>query len=67
MLARSWSRPSTPRSASSSPASAHSLIQRLIHPCEVADLILFTGSDRASATTGAALKVEGGTFTSLTP
>jgi NAD(P)-dependent dehydrogenase (short-subunit alcohol dehydrogenase family) len=44
-----------------------SLIQRLIEPSEVADLILFTSSDRASATTGAALKVEGGTLTSLTP
>lgn len=44
-----------------------SLIQRLIRPSEVADLILFTSSDRASATTGAALKVEGGTLTSLTP
>jgi NAD(P)-dependent dehydrogenase (short-subunit alcohol dehydrogenase family) len=44
-----------------------SLIQRLIQPSEVADLMLFTSSDRASATTGAALKVEGGTLTSLTP
>ncbi|MFI9343959.1 SDR family NAD(P)-dependent oxidoreductase [Streptomyces sp. NPDC052773] len=44
-----------------------SLIQRLIQPSEVADLILFTSSVRASATTGAALKVEGGTLTSLTP
>ncbi|WP_373429378.1 SDR family oxidoreductase [Streptomyces sp. V4I23] len=44
-----------------------SLIQRPIQPSEVADLILFTSSDRASATTGAALKVEGSTLTSLTP
>lgn len=44
-----------------------SLLQRLIRPSEVADLIVFTGSEQASATTGAALKVEGGTLTSLTP
>ncbi|MFE0514508.1 SDR family oxidoreductase [Streptomyces sp. NPDC058964] len=58
-------------SVSSSPAHPRfrptSLIRRLIQPSEVADLILFTSSDRASATTGAALKVEGGTLTSLTP
>ncbi|MGI5522667.1 SDR family oxidoreductase [Micromonospora sp. CA-259024] len=44
-----------------------SLLQRLIRPSEVADLIVFASSAQASATTGAALKVEGGTLNSLTP
>ncbi|BAL93162.1 putative short-chain dehydrogenase [Actinoplanes missouriensis 431] len=44
-----------------------SLLQRLIEPSEVANLILFTSSELAPATTGAALKVEGGTLTSLVP
>ncbi|GAA0514221.1 oxidoreductase [Paractinoplanes deccanensis] len=44
-----------------------SLLQRLIRPSEVADLIVFTSSAQASATTGAALKVEGGTLRSLVP
>ncbi|MCQ4080866.1 SDR family oxidoreductase [Streptomyces sp. RB6PN25] len=44
-----------------------SLLKRLIEPAEVANLILYTSSDLASATTGAALKVEGGTITSLLP
>lgn len=40
-----------------------SLLRRLIEPAEVANLILYTSSDLASATTGAALKVEGGSTT----
>jgi NAD(P)-dependent dehydrogenase (short-subunit alcohol dehydrogenase family) len=44
-----------------------SLIQRLIEPAEVANMILFTSSDLASATTGAALKAEGGIITSIVP
>ncbi|MFF4653600.1 SDR family NAD(P)-dependent oxidoreductase [Streptomyces sp. NPDC001380] len=44
-----------------------SLLRRLIEPAEVANLILYTSSDLASATTGAALKAEGGTLTSLLP
>ncbi|MCQ4080894.1 SDR family oxidoreductase [Streptomyces sp. RB6PN25] len=44
-----------------------SLLRRMIEPEEVANLILYTSSDLASATTGAALKVEGGTVTSLVP
>ncbi|MFI8324781.1 SDR family NAD(P)-dependent oxidoreductase [Streptomyces sp. NPDC085529] len=44
-----------------------SLLQRLIRPSEVADLIVFASSAQASATTGAALKVEGGTLNSLNP
>ncbi|MBP2478047.1 NAD(P)-dependent dehydrogenase (short-subunit alcohol dehydrogenase family) [Crossiella equi] len=37
-----------------------SLIKRLIRPEEIANLIVYTSSDLASATTGAALRVEGG-------
>ncbi|MGX5771986.1 SDR family NAD(P)-dependent oxidoreductase [Microbacterium trichothecenolyticum] len=44
-----------------------SLLKRLIRPEEVANLILFASSEQSSATTGAALKVEGGTLTSLVP
>ncbi|MBW9111294.1 SDR family NAD(P)-dependent oxidoreductase [Microbacterium ureisolvens] len=44
-----------------------SLLKRLIRPEEIANLILFASSEQSSATTGAALKVEGGTLTSLVP
>jgi len=44
-----------------------SLLQRLIRPEEVAHLILYTSSSFASATTGAALKVEGGTVSTIVP
>lgn len=44
-----------------------SLLQRLISPEEVANLVLYTASSLASATTGAALKVEGGTINSIVP
>ena len=37
-----------------------SLIQRFASPDEVAALIVYTASEAASATTGAALRVDGG-------
>jgi len=39
---------------------ANSLLGRLIRPSEVANLITYLASDQASATTGAALSVDGG-------
>jgi 3-oxoacyl-[acyl-carrier protein] reductase len=42
-----------------------SLIQRLIAPNEVADLVAFVCSDRASAINGAALRVDGGIVRSV--
>lgn len=37
-----------------------SLIQRLINPSEIADLVVFVASEKASAINGAALRVDGG-------
>jgi 3-oxoacyl-[acyl-carrier protein] reductase len=42
-----------------------SLIQRLITPKEVGDLVAFVCSDRASAINGAALRVDGGIVRSV--
>lgn len=44
-----------------------SLLGRLIRPEEVANLVLYTSSDQASATTGAALRVDGGVAPTLVP
>ncbi|MFH8371223.1 SDR family NAD(P)-dependent oxidoreductase [Streptomyces sp. NPDC018031] len=44
-----------------------SLLGRLIRPDEVANLVLYTSSDQASATTGAALRVDGGVAPTLIP
>lgn len=41
-------------------ARAASLIQRMIDPSEIGDFVAFIASPRASATNGAALRVEGG-------
>ncbi|WP_243789558.1 SDR family NAD(P)-dependent oxidoreductase [Saccharopolyspora gloriosae] len=43
-----------------------SLLGRLIRPEEVANLVLYAGSEAGSATTGAALRVDGGVAPSLT-
>lgn len=43
-----------------------SLLGRLIRPDEVANLVLYAGSEAGSATTGAALRVDGGVAPSLT-
>jgi len=42
-----------------------SLIQRLILPEEIADLVTFVCSDRAAAINGASLRVDGGIFRSM--
>ncbi|MEU9978823.1 SDR family oxidoreductase [Streptomyces sp. NPDC051014] len=44
-----------------------SLLGRLIRPEEVASLVHYVGSDAASATTGAALRVDGGVVSSIVP
>lgn len=44
-----------------------SLIQRLIDPEEVANMICYIGSAASSATTGAALRVDGGVLPSIIP
>ncbi|ATE65567.1 SDR family NAD(P)-dependent oxidoreductase [Rhizorhabdus dicambivorans] len=41
-------------------ARASSLIQRMLDPAEVADLVAYVASPRSSATNGAALRAEGG-------
>jgi NAD(P)-dependent dehydrogenase (short-subunit alcohol dehydrogenase family) len=42
-----------------------SLIQRLIRPAEIANLITHVASEFSSATTGGALRVDGGVATSI--
>jgi NAD(P)-dependent dehydrogenase (short-subunit alcohol dehydrogenase family) len=42
-----------------------SLLKRFIEPAEVANLVAYVASDRASATTGAALRVDGGLLSTL--
>jgi NAD(P)-dependent dehydrogenase (short-subunit alcohol dehydrogenase family) len=44
-----------------------SLIQRFADPDEVAAMAVYLCSDRASATTGAAIRVDGGTVSSIVP
>ncbi|WP_314175304.1 SDR family NAD(P)-dependent oxidoreductase [Streptomyces winkii] len=44
-----------------------SLLGRLIRPHEVASLVLYAASEQASATTGAALRVDGGVAPTLIP
>ncbi|MEV6317367.1 SDR family oxidoreductase [Streptomyces sp. NPDC051776] len=44
-----------------------SLIQRFSRPAEVANLVHYVGSDASSATTGAALRVDGGAIPTIIP
>ncbi|MCP3800866.1 SDR family oxidoreductase [Allokutzneria sp. A3M-2-11 16] len=44
-----------------------SLLRRLIRPQEVANMITYVASDLASATTGGALRVDGGVATAIIP
>ncbi|GII83867.1 oxidoreductase [Sphaerisporangium siamense] len=44
-----------------------SLIRRLIRPEEIANLVLYLSSDHSSATTGGALRVDGGVIPTLIP
>ncbi|WP_306204343.1 SDR family NAD(P)-dependent oxidoreductase [Actinoplanes sp. RD1] len=44
-----------------------SLLQRLIEPAEIANMVVYLASDLASATTGGALRVDGGYVDSILP
>ncbi len=44
-----------------------SLLQRLIEPREIANLVVYLASDLASATTGGAVRVDGGYVDSILP
>ncbi len=44
-----------------------SLLQRLIEPEEIANLVVYLSSGQASATTGAAVRVDGGYVDSILP
>ncbi|MFG2640507.1 SDR family NAD(P)-dependent oxidoreductase [Streptomyces sp. NPDC048370] len=44
-----------------------SLVQRLIEPEEIASMVVYLASDQASATTGGALRVDGGYVDSILP
>lgn len=45
----------------------HSLIERLIEPEEIANMVVYLSSDLASATTGGALRVDGGYVDYIVP
>ena len=45
----------------------HSLLQRLIEPAEIAHMVVYLASDHASATTGGALRVDGGYTDAILP
>jgi enoyl-[acyl-carrier-protein] reductase (NADH) len=44
-----------------------SLLQRLIEPVEIANMVVYLSSDLASATTGGAVRVDGGYVDSILP
>jgi NAD(P)-dependent dehydrogenase (short-subunit alcohol dehydrogenase family) len=45
----------------------HSLLQRLIEPAEIGNMVVYLASDQASATTGGAVRVDGGYIDSILP
>ena len=45
----------------------NSLLQRLIEPYEIANMVVYLGSEAASATTGGAVRVDGGYVDSILP
>ncbi|MFD0853943.1 SDR family NAD(P)-dependent oxidoreductase, partial [Actinomadura adrarensis] len=45
----------------------NSLLKRLIEPAEIADMVVYLSSPRASATTGGALRVDGGYVDAILP
>ncbi|WP_328320267.1 SDR family oxidoreductase [Kribbella sp. NBC_00382] len=46
---------------------SHSLIQRLVEPAEIGNLVVYLSSTKASATTGGAIRVDGGYIDSILP
>lgn len=44
-----------------------SLLRRLIAPEEIANMVVYLSSDQASATTGGALRVDGGCIDAVIP
>ncbi len=44
-----------------------SLIQRLVEPGEIANMVVYLSSEHASATTGGALRVDGGYVDNIVP
>jgi enoyl-[acyl-carrier-protein] reductase (NADH) len=44
-----------------------SLLQRLIEPEEIANMVVYLSTDLASATTGGALRVDGGYIDAILP
>jgi NAD(P)-dependent dehydrogenase (short-subunit alcohol dehydrogenase family) len=44
-----------------------SLLQRLIEPEEIANMVAYLASEHASATTGGALRVDGGYVDNIVP
>ncbi len=45
----------------------HSLLQRLIEPAEIGNMVVYLSSDFAAATTGGAVRVDGGYIDSILP
>jgi NAD(P)-dependent dehydrogenase (short-subunit alcohol dehydrogenase family) len=45
----------------------NSLLQRLIEPEEIANMVVYLSSEHASATTGGALRVDGGYVDAILP
>jgi enoyl-[acyl-carrier-protein] reductase (NADH) len=45
----------------------YSLIQRLIEPREIGNMVVYLSSEQASATTGGAVRVDGGYIDSILP
>lgn len=45
----------------------HSLLQRLIEPAEIGNMVVYLSSEHASATTGGAVRVDGGYIDSILP
>ncbi|MEF2978480.1 SDR family NAD(P)-dependent oxidoreductase [Subtercola sp. YIM 133946] len=64
-LATAQGMPAAELKATLAGANRTSLLERFIEPREIADLVLYLSSPRASATNGAALRADGGVLTAL--